>query len=466
MISTIIMGIFIIIILAIAVYYRKWAESVESYIVAKRAQSPWWNGLALTATYTSAWGILGGPAICYVYGIIDFVSFIAWGAGVFLFIWYYIPKIREIGAKIGAVGLASFMELYYGKRYVGIIIGILSWYALLLYVVGQTKAIGIIFSRATGLDYTTSVILGKIIALIYLILSGLKGVIVVDVLMGIMMFTIWSTCLYLLFALGGGNIINTVQTINSIDPKLLHPPGEPYAPEPISLWILGFITFFMWQFLPHTWQNYLALRSTKKTDIAIFAAIGPMSGAAAVWALMLGTAARVFLPYKVVPDEVIPEVFKYFLPSLLPLLLIGAFSATMTTADSSILAASTDLYYALKEVVRPLEKRIGTVNVIRLIMIITAILLCYFAIFYMPEFMVYVMILGGLGFACALTGATAIGIMWGKKDPLAAVVSTVLSLAISQILAVFWGVSWLVACFIGLILSAALYTIIASIRVH
>jgi Na+/proline symporter len=79
MISTIIMGIFIIIILVIAVYYRKWAESVESYIVAKRAQSPWWNGLALTATYTSAWGILGGPAICYVYGIIDFVSFIAWG---------------------------------------------------------------------------------------------------------------------------------------------------------------------------------------------------------------------------------------------------------------------------------------------------------------------------------------------------------------------------------------------------
>jgi len=466
MISALVMGIYILIIIIIAVFYRKWAESVESYIVAKRAQSPWWNGLALTATFTSAWGILGGPAICYTYGIVDFVSFIAWGAGVFLFIWYYVPKIRELGAKYGAVGLASFMELHYGKRYVGVIIGILSWYALLLYVVGQTKAIGIIFSQATGLDYATSVVLGKVIALIYLILAGLKAVIVVDVLMAFMMIAIWTTCLYLLFALGGGNILNTVQIMNSFDPKLLHPPGPPYASEPISLWTLGFITFFMWQFLPHTWQNYLALRSTKRTDIAIFAAIGPLSGALASWALMLGAAARVFLPYEVVPDVVMPEVFKYFLPSLFPLLLVGAFSATMSTADSSILAASTDLYHAFKGVIKPLEKRIGTVNVVRLIMLITAILLCYFAIFYMPEFMVYVMILGGLGFACALTGSTAIGIMWGKRDPLAAVASTILSLAISQILAVFWNVQWLVACFIGLVLSATIYIIIAIIRAH
>jgi Na+/proline symporter len=463
-ISALGLGIFFAIIIVIAVYYRRWAESVESYIVAKRAQSPWWNGLALTATYTSAWGILGGPAICYVYGIIDFVSFIAWGAGVFLFIWYYVPKIRELGAKYGAVGLASFMELHYGKRYVGIIIGILGWYAMLLYVVGITKGIGLIISSAMGLDYATSVVLGKIMALIYLIAAGLKGVIIVDVLMCFMAIAMWTACLYLLFALGGGNILNTVQVMNSFDPKLLHPTGPPYASDPISLWILGFITFFMWQFLPHTWQNYLALRSTRKRDIAIFAALGPLSGALATWALMMGAAARVFLPYKVTPDVVTIEVFKYFLSPLLPLLLIGAFSIAMSTADSVILGASTDLYWALKEVVRPLEKKIGSVNVVRLIILITTILICYFAIFYMPEFMVYVMILGGLGFACALTGPTAIGIVWGRRDPLAAVISTILSLVISQILAVFWNVQWLVACFIGLVLSVIIYVIIAIIR--
>jgi Na+/proline symporter len=338
----------IFLIFAIAIIYRKWAASIERYVVAERAQSPWINGLALFSTYLSAWAVLGGPGICYAYGIVEFATFVGWGIGVFIILWYYLPKIRDLGAKYGATGLASFMEAYFNSRHVGIVAGIVSWYALLYYLVGQIKGLGLAFSYGTGLKYEVAAIVAIAVVLVYLILSGLKAVIIVDAFCTIVMIAFFTASLYLVFALGGGNIFNTIEKISSYDPRLLYPTGAPYTSDPISLWVFSVLVYAMWQFTPYAWQNYLALRSSKKKDLAIFVSLATVSGGLITWVLILGPVGRVFLPYKVSPDTVVLEVGKYFLPSLYPLFLVGIFLTILATVDSTLLAGSADLYVALR----------------------------------------------------------------------------------------------------------------------
>jgi Na+/proline symporter len=458
--------IFIIAIIIMAIIYRKWAASIESYVVAKRAASPWLNGLALFSTYNSAWAVLGGPGVSYSYGIVEFATFIGWAIGVFIILWYYLPIIRDLGAKYGATGLASYMETYYGKRYVGIIAGIIAWYATLFYLVGQIKGIGLVISYGTGISYDTAALSGVIIALIYLILSGLRAVLFVNALCTLIMMTFCFCSLYLLFALGGGNIFNTINTMYRFDPKTIYPTGEPYTTDPITLWLFSTIVYSMWQFTPYAWQNYLALRSSKKTDLSIFVTLATVSGAFITWISILGPVGRVFLPYELKdPDTVVLEVSKYFLPSLYPIFICGLFATVLATLDSALLAASTDLYHAIKGFIKPLETRIGGVNTLRIILIGTSFLVCYFAIVYMPVYMVYTMLIGMTGVSAALTGPLAVGLKW-RKDPLAAVTSLIISLIAAQLL-VFYGITpWLTGCFVGLILSAIIYIIVTLARSH
>jgi len=449
--------IFIIAIIIMAVLYRKWAVSIESYVVAKRASSPWLNGLALFSTYNSAWAVLGGPGVCYHYGIVEFATFIGWAIGVYIILWYYLPLIRDLGAKYGATGLASYMEAYYGKRYVGVVAGIIAWYATLFYLVGQIKGIGLVLSYGTGISYDRAASLGVIIALIYLILSGLRAVLFVDALCTLIMMSFCFCSLYLLFALGGGNILNTIDTMYKYDPRTIFPTGEPYTADPITLWLFSTIVYAMWQFTPYAWQNYLALRSSKKTDLSIFVTLATISGAFITWVSILGPVGRVFLPYELKdPDTVVLEVSRYFLPSLYPIFICGLFATVLATLDSALLAASTDFYHAIKGAVKSLEAKIGPVNTLRIILMGTAALVAYFAIVYMPVYMVYTMLIGMTGVSAALTGPLAVGLKW-RKDPLAAVVSLVLSLIIAQLL-VFYGITpWLTGCFVGLVLSAIIY---------
>jgi|GEM_PF-2478026 len=463
---TITLIVFIIAILIMAVIYRKWAVSIESYVVAKRAANPWLAGLALFSTYNSAWAVLGGPGVCYHYGIVEFATFIGWAIGVFLILWYYLGSIRDLGAKYGATGLASFMEAYYGKRYVGVIGGIIAWYATLFYLVGQIKGIGLVFSYGTGVRYDIAALMGVIIALIYLTLSGLRAVLFVDALCTLIMMAFCFCSLYLLFALGGGNILNTLNTMYRFDPKTIYPTGEPYTTDPITLWIFSTIVYSMWQFTPYAWQNYLSLRSSRKTDLSIYVTLATISGAFITWVSILGPVGRVFLPYELAdPDTVVLEVSRYFLPALYPVFICGLFATVLATLDSALLAAATDFHHAIKDIVKPLEKRIGSVNTLRIILIGTSLLVCYFAIVYMPVYMVYTMLIGMTGVSAALTGPLAVGLKW-RKDPLAAVISLIMSLAIAQLL-VFYGITpWLTGCFVGLVLSAIIYITITLTRSH
>lgn len=455
----------IFLIFAIAIIYRKWAASIERYVVAERAQSPWINGLALFSTYLSAWAVLGGPGICYAYGIVEFATFVGWGIGVFIILWYYLPKIRDLGAKYGATGLASFMEAYFNSRHVGIVAGIVSWYALLYYLVGQIKGLGLAFSYGTGLKYEVAAIVAIAVVLVYLILSGLKAVIIVDAFCTIVMIAFFTASLYLVFALGGGNIFNTIEKISSYDPRLLYPTGAPYTSDPISLWVFSVLVYAMWQFTPYAWQNYLALRSSKKKDLAIFVSLATVSGGLITWVLILGPVGRVFLPYKVSPDTVVLEVGKYFLPSLYPLFLVGIFLTILATVDSTLLAGSADLYVALRGIIKPIEKKAGAINIYRLIMVGTAVLASYFAVVYTPEFMVYTMLIGMTGVSAALAGPLAVGLLW-KKDPIAADVSLIVSLLLAQLLVLYGITPWLTGCFIGLVASVLLYITIVLARSH
>jgi len=79
--------------------------------------------------------------------------------------------------------------------------------------------------------------------------------------------------------------------------------------------------------------------------------------------------------------------------------------------------------------------------------------------------MVYTMLIGMTGVSAALTGPLAVGLKW-RKDPLAAIISLILSLIIAQLL-VFYGITpWLTGCFVGLILSAVIYITVTLARSH
>jgi len=158
----------------IGLYYFKKAKNFDEWMVGHRDMGPVITGFALTATFLSGWAIFGNAGLCYTYGwsgswLIGTMNLM--GLSLCVVLGYRMRRYAALGART----VPEAAKLRFDSRLVQGLAGITMAILLLVYCIGQFKAMASVWKLTTGTDWLTSLVITAILCATYIAIGGYAG---------------------------------------------------------------------------------------------------------------------------------------------------------------------------------------------------------------------------------------------------------------------------------------------------
>ncbi|PRQ03001.1 Sodium/proline symporter [Enhygromyxa salina] len=331
---------------------RRRQPTSTDYLIAGRSVSPWLTALSSVATNNSGFMFIGLLGFTYRFGVQAVWLQLGWILGD-LVVWMWVHG--RVRALSGRLELASVPALL-GTRDNGsvvrptvVVTGALTFLFLGGYAAAQLAAGSTALNVLFGWDLRLGASIGAVIVALYCFSGGLRASIWTDAAQSIVMLASMALLLALAMNRAGGPP-QLFASLEAIDPPLVRwRPAE--LRFGLGLYFLGFVAGGLGAVgQPHILIRSMAISSAEEIPRArriYYLWFVPFS----VAAVGAGLYARVLLPDLLVgaaPDglaqaaeSALPRLTLALMPEVLVgLMLAGIFSATMSTADSQILACS------------------------------------------------------------------------------------------------------------------------------
>jgi SSS family solute:Na+ symporter len=338
------------------VAYRLTERTAEDYFLASRTLGTLVLLFTTFATLLSAFTFFGGPTIAFqagpewilVMGLMDGVLF-----GI---LWYVIGyKQWLVGKARGYVTLGEMLGDRFGSRTLRILVAGISLVWLVPYVMLQQQGAGTALEALTGgtVPYWAGAGGITLFMIVYVALSGMRGVAWTDTLQGLFMLSlVWIAVAWVLSSVGGAGA--ATEALGECNPEFLSLGGGLYSPQFIISTAVS-IAFGVTMF-PQINQRFFAAGS-KRVLQRTFALWPVLVLLLFVPAFMLGAwAAGLGIS---VPEgsNVVPAMLAEYTPTWFAALVIaGAMAAMMSSSDSMLLSGSS---YLTRDVYRPLRRTLG-----------------------------------------------------------------------------------------------------------
>ena len=349
-------------------------NTIDDYFLASREMPAWLVALSFGATITSGATFIGFAGLAYAKGIIAVYTVAALTIGDHIGWAIAGNKIRR---KAHERQLHTYPSLI-GKlgnidqNIVTAIAAVLTIVFLGTYCAAQLVAGAKIGENLFGWDYEIFIVIGAAVLLAYCWAGGIRASIWTD---AVQAFMIFFSLLVLIVAglneIGGFGVM--WQKLTEIDPALTNP----FQAQSIPV-IVGWLAFgiaILGQ--PQLMVRHMVSKSDEDLLLARRIYL-TWRWSVLLLACVSGMVARVLIPSTEIFDAElsIPMLWEDLLPPVLVgMLLAGLFSATMSTADSLLLSASSALTQHLIPKWRDsyMLARLGTVFVITLIVSIALV---------------------------------------------------------------------------------------------
>lgn len=322
---------------------RKKTASVEDYLVASHSVGPWLTALSSVVTNNSGYMFIGLIGYTYAQGLSAIWLMAGWIAGDWV-AWHTVhPRLRRVSELQPANTIPAFLANRGGRveRRVARAAGLVTLVFLTSYAAAQltagSKALHVMFDwpEAAG------AVAGAGIILLYSFAGGIRASIWTDAAQAVVMLGA-MLALVVICMLRLGSPVALLSLLAAEDPSLVR-----LVPADLEFGFLAFVLGWIAAGLgvvgqPHILIRIMALRSTeliRKTRRIYFTWYVPFAFAT----VAVGLYARILLPETSAfdPELALPELAQRFLPSLLVgFVLAGLFAATISTADSQLLACS------------------------------------------------------------------------------------------------------------------------------
>ncbi|MDH5721089.1 MAG: sodium/proline symporter [Spirochaetia bacterium] len=328
----------------LSVFKRK--NTTEDYLIAGKSVSPLLVGLSAVATNNSGFMFIGMIGVTYMSGLSSIWLMIGWIAGDLLASFLAVDKIQKVSrnSKIHSFGglLSHWNNTDFKK--LRLVAGILTVFFLTVYAAAQLKAGSKAAEALLGWQSETGVIISALIVLVYSAVGGIRASIWTDVAQSVVMIIGMS----LLFAFGveyAGGVNALLSKLSQVKPAYLN-----FFPEKNFLEIFLFIAGWIFGGFAVIGQPHIVIRFM---SLDKFENINRMRLYYYIWfALFYGLTIIVGLISRVVISDVagfdaemaLPNMALALFPEILTGIILAAlFAATMSTADSLILACSASV---------------------------------------------------------------------------------------------------------------------------
>ncbi|KSW11403.1 hypothetical protein CF15_00640 [Pyrodictium occultum] len=160
------------IIAYILIAYRARATSTEEFYVAARRVSPLRNGMATAADWMSGASFISMAGAVAILGYDASVFLIGWSLSYVLLAMLVAPFLRSYGKYT----IPDFFEDRYYSKTARLFAVIMLYVVSLTYLTGQLLGVGIVLSRAFGVDATIMTLIAPLLVILYSSLGGMKSI--------------------------------------------------------------------------------------------------------------------------------------------------------------------------------------------------------------------------------------------------------------------------------------------------
>ena len=333
--------VYLVFMLGIGVYFfvKTRGSGEKEYFLGGRQMGPWVSALSAGASDMSAWVLMGLPASIYAFGIGQ--SWIAIGLAIgYALSWIFeAPRLRRFSiAADDSITLPQYLTNRFrsSSKSLQVICAVIFLVAYTIYAASSVKACGTLFNTVIGLDETVAMYIAAAIIVGYTFLGGFSAVCWTDFFQGLLM--LGALLIAPIFALGlinGGQGSMTVEALSKSNPDYwnMFPDWKTIASG--LGWGLGYFG------MPHIIIRFMSVRSD--ADLRKSAKIGiSWNVLIIIFSVAAGCIGHLLMGELSNSSTVfIQMVRRIFPPVISGVLLSAILAASMSTADSQLLCASS-----------------------------------------------------------------------------------------------------------------------------
>ncbi len=360
----------ILILLAIAVYllFMLWIgwicakknESVDDFYLGGRKLGPFVTAMSAEASDMSSWLLMGLPGVAYLTGLAE-ASWTAIGLVVGTYLnWLIVAaRIRRYSHHLDAITVPQFFSKRWGddRHLLSAIAALVIIIFFIPYTASGFSACGKLFSTLFGMDYIAAMLISAAVIVIYTVMGGFLAASFTDLIQSIIM----TIALVVVLGFGvvqAGGVDAVMENARSMTDYLsllrIHDPAtggsNPYSLLTICsllAWGLGYFG------MPHILVRFMAIEDEQKLKLSRRVAsswVVISMGVAIIIGVIGNAMSKVGALEQLADSETVivriaSLISEYGAPPALlaGVILAGILAATMSTADSQLLAASSSI---------------------------------------------------------------------------------------------------------------------------
>lgn len=350
--------------IGVGVYFsRVGSSSSNDFYLGGRRLGPVVTAMSAEASDMSSYLLMGLPGLAYLCGVAE-VGWTVIGLAVGTYLnWLIVAKrLRRYSAATGAITIPDFFSRRYGdnRHILACIAAVIILVFFIPYTASGFKAVGTLFNSLLGVDYHTAMIVGALVIIGYTVLGGFLAVSTTDLIQSVVMSIALVVIIFFGVREAGG--WDAVMTNAQALPGYLNLTQgyNPETGEAASYGFLSIVSTLAWGLgyfgMPHILLRFMAIEDEEKLKIS--------RRIASIWvvismfvAILIGvvgysvsTAGKIPFLTTSADSETIVIVMSnlmsqsgVLLALIAGVILAGILAATMSTADSQLLAASSSV---------------------------------------------------------------------------------------------------------------------------
>ena len=347
----------------VGIYFGKKGSGASSDYLGGRKMGPIVTAMSAEASDMSSYLLMGLPGLAYLCGLPE-VTWTAIGLALGTYLnWLIVARrLRRYSARLGAITIPDFFARRYGdkKHLLSCIAAVIILIFFIPYTASGFKAIGTLFNSLFNVEYHTAMILGAIVVVLYTVMGGFMAVSFTDLIQSIFM----TIALLVIVCFGiqqAGGLDAVIDNARSLPGYLNMTQGYDASTGTASTYsALSIVSTLAWGLgyfgMPHILLRFMAIREEKKLNqsrriatiwvvismfIAVFIGVIGNSVTAAGKVPALATSAESETIIIKLAD--LMSRYGVVLAVMAGVILSGILAATMSTADSQLLAAASSV---------------------------------------------------------------------------------------------------------------------------
>jgi len=331
---------------AVGLYFSRKNRNIEDYLLGGRGMGAWVTALSAQASDMSGWLLMGLPGAIYVSGLAE--SWIAIGLfiGTVLNWWFVSGRLRIYTGNTNSITLPSFFEERFADPtgLLRIVSACIILVFFTIYASSGLVAAGRLFESTFNVSYSTAVLTGGIIIILYTFLGGFLAVCWTDLFQGLLMIL----ALVIVPIVAFQNIGGTDAIIDALEARNI---AKGLVPEGTNAPLIAIVSAMAWGLgyfgQPHILARFMGVQSIRKLNrsriIAIVWVAISLAGAVIIGMVGIGMFEALDIAQKEHEKVFIYMIREMMGPWLGGIMLAAVLSAIMSTIDSQLLVSSSAL---------------------------------------------------------------------------------------------------------------------------